>query len=154
MNLYRLSKDRWKQDLSGKGAEMTGNRWNSRGVAMVYTAESRALAHAEITVHLNLEDLPTDYWMLQLWVPDDAPMQVLSEKDLPADWRSWPHPASTQAIGDAFIRHNQYLFLKVPSAVVDGDYNYLLNPSHHRMLEVTIAEMKPFRFDQRLSQSR
>lgn len=154
MNLYRLSKERWKHDLSGKGAEMTGNRWNSRGIAMLYTAESRALAHAEITVHLNLEDLPTDYWMLQLTVPDDVPMQILQAEDLPTDWQSWPHPASTQAIGDAFIRSNQYLILKVPSAVVDGDFNYLLNPFHHRMSEVQITDMKPFRFDQRLSQNR
>lgn len=154
MNIYRLSKDRWKMDLSGKGAEMTGNRWNSRGVAMLYTAESRALAHAEITVHLNLEDLPTDYWMLQLTVPDDVPMQIMREADLPADWRSWPHPASTQAIGDAFIRSNQFLVLKVPSAVVAGDFNYLFNPFHHLISEVRISDMKPFHFDQRLSQSR
>src|SRR5713101_8129256 len=43
-------------DLSGKGAEKTGGRWNRKGTAMVYASASRALACLETIVHLGSGD--------------------------------------------------------------------------------------------------
>ena len=54
MIVYRLSKSKYSADLSGKGAEKAGGRWNSKGVAMVYTSASRALCTAEVAVHVPL----------------------------------------------------------------------------------------------------
>ncbi|MDO1502618.1 RES family NAD+ phosphorylase [Winogradskyella maritima] len=45
MIVYRLGKEKYKNDLSGIGAEKFGGRWNSKGVRMVYTSQSRALAN-------------------------------------------------------------------------------------------------------------
>ncbi len=61
MKLYRLTKAVYSNDLSGKGAEIAGERWNSKGAALLYTAQSIALATTEIAVHVLLGILPKGY---------------------------------------------------------------------------------------------
>jgi len=51
MNVFRLSKSEFSNDLWGNGAEKSGGRWNSKGVAMLYTSASRALCTTEIAVN-------------------------------------------------------------------------------------------------------
>jgi RES domain-containing protein len=38
--------------------------------------------------------------------------------------------ATTQAIGDRFVTDNKFCVLQIPSAVTQGDYNFLFNPKH------------------------
>lgn len=154
MIVYRLSSGKYKTDLSGKGAEIAGGRWNSKGVAMLYTAQSRALAFAEVAMHLPYGILPKDYHIISIHIPDTATILELSIKDLPADWRSNPHSDSTQKIGDKFISEAKYLVLRVPSAVVPGDYNYLVNPAHPQISLVKIQGTEPFEFDSRFASRR
>ena len=61
MIVFRLSKNIYANDLTGKGAEIYGGRWNSVGTPMIYTAESRALCAVEIAVNTPLSNIPTDY---------------------------------------------------------------------------------------------
>ena len=68
MIVFRLSKATYALDLSGKGAEKTGGRWNSKGIPMVYTSSSRALCTAEIAVHLPLGLVPSGYHLTTLVV--------------------------------------------------------------------------------------
>jgi len=70
MKVYRLARKRYATELSGIGAAKYGNRWNPKGVEVIYTAESRALAMAEVLVHLSLETLPSDFQMIQMNIPD------------------------------------------------------------------------------------
>jgi RES domain-containing protein len=149
MRVYRLSKEKYARDLSGKGAERIGGRWNSKGVPMLYTANSRALCVAEIAVHVPLGILPIDYCLVSLEIPDDS-IGELSEKLLPDDWKSFPHVESTQQLGNKHIAEQGTLALKVPSAVVQGECNYLLNPLHARFAEVKLVGVEPFEFDGRL----
>jgi RES domain-containing protein len=149
MIVYRLSKGKYRLDLSGKGAELYGGRWNSKGVAMLYTSQSRALAFAEIAIHIPVGIVPKDYFLISVSVPDTATILKLADTNMPPDWRSNPHSNSTQKIGDQFILESTYLILGVPSAVVPGDFNFLINPAHPQMKEVTIANVEPFEFDSR-----
>ncbi|MFN0014091.1 MAG: RES family NAD+ phosphorylase [Saprospiraceae bacterium] len=151
MIVYRLSKSQYKHDLSGKGAEIAGGRWNSRGVAMLYTSQSRALCLAEVLVHQPRGKLADDFWMVTIEVPDTALILRLSQEDLPADWRVWPPPFYLRSIGDSFVYDARYLALAVPSAVVPGDENLLFNPKHSDFPSLRIVEDVPFRFDPRLS---
>lgn len=150
MRVYRLSKAIFARDLSGKGAERAGGRWNSKGTPMIYTSESRALCTAEIAVHTPLGNLPVGYVLIILNIPDDLKIKVLSAKSLPARWKAFPHLNLTQDIGDKFIRDKQYAVLKVPSAVVQGEYNYLLNPFHPDFHRIVIEKTEAFDFDERL----
>ena len=149
MIVYRLSKGKYHLDFSGKGAELYGGRWNSKGVAMLYTSQSRALAFAEVAIHIPVGIVPKDYFLISISVSDTADILKLVETDMPPDWRSNPHSNSTQKIGDQFIVEKKYLILRVPSAVVPGDFNFLINPNHPQIQEVVIDNVEPFEFDSR-----
>jgi len=150
MIVYRLSKQQYAGDLSGLGARLSGGRWNSPGVALVYTSESRALCTAEIAVHTGLGLLPTDYRLVTIFFPDQTILSEIDPEKLPPDWRSFPYPNFTKVIGDQFVKENRHLVLRVPSAVVRGDFNYLINPAHAGISQVNILKTEPFGFDRRL----
>ncbi len=150
MIVYRLAKTKYSHILSGKGAEITGGRWNSRGVQMIYTSESRALCTAEIAVHMPLGILPSDYKIITIDIPETIKIIKLANTRLPSDWNSIPHPGTTQEIGDDFIIKNKSAVLKVPSVVVPGDFNYLINPNQPEFYQISIVKVEPFEFDKRL----
>jgi RES domain-containing protein len=150
MIVYRLGKEKHKNDLSGKGAEKAGARWNSKGQAVVYTSESRALCTTEIAVRTPLGNLPEDFYLTTIEIPDGFEILELKAAALPPDWKTIPHPNSTQLIGDKFITEGKYPVMKVPSAVVQGDYNFLINPAHKLAAKIKIIKTEPFEFDKRL----
>ncbi len=150
MRVFRLSKRKYAKALDGKGAAKAGNRWNSKGTEMIYTAESRALAMAEVAVHLSWALLPKDYVMIEIEIPDTTPIYTVQKENLADDWAMHPPRKSTQRLGDEFIGMQKYLIMQVPSAVVSGDLNYLINPNHKNFDVVKIKSIMPFIFDQRL----
>ena len=149
MRAFRLCKDRYATDLSGRGAERAGGRWNSKGVPMVYTGTSRALCVVEMAVHLPLGILPEGYAMVEIALPDYA-VRSVDLTALPPDWNAIPAGRATQVLGDAFAKQQHSLVLKVPSAVVSGDHNLLINPLHPDHRKIEIASVSPFSFDHRL----
>jgi RES domain-containing protein len=149
MEVYRLSREKYAADLSGKGAAIKGARWNSVGVEMIYTAANRSLAMAEVAVHFTLATLPDDM-MITIRIPDKVSFLEIKIEELPTDWNIFPHPSSTQIIGDKFIADNKYCILKIPSVVTLGDYNYLINPKHSEFSKIKIKAIDKFPFDKRI----
>lgn len=129
---------------------MAGGRWNSRGKAVLYTSQSRALCTTEIAVHTPLGNIPTDYEIVEMTIPDSVMVKEVEISDLPFDWKSIPHSHSTQEIGDKFISDNEFLIFKVPSVIVRGEFNFLINPVHGKFNEVEINSITKFEFDIRL----
>ncbi|MNY43705.1 RES domain protein [compost metagenome] len=112
-------------------------------------ASSRALAALEVLAHLtNIQD-PESFCITVFDVPDNSVEEVEREL-LPKNWNSYPSPSSLRKRGDAFAKANQALLLKVPSAIVEDEYNYILNVQHPFASKVKIVELKPFLFDKRL----
>lgn len=150
MRVYRLSRAPYAHELSGKGAALGNNRWNSKGTEIIYTAESRALALTEILVHLNPQLIPKDFRLLEIEIPDDLSSQRVEAMQLPSKWNLNPPLVATQKIGDSFIAESAKALLVVPSAVVPGDQNILINPHHPRFGEIQIRQNLPFPIDPRL----
>ena len=150
MEVFRLGRKKYPIALSGKGAAICGGRWNSKGYEVIYAANSRALAMAEVAVHLSLAALPNDYVMMTVFIPDDISIQILDGKKLQIDWNVFPHSFSTQVLGDEFLRNNEFCVLKVPSAVVKGDFNFLINPYHSDFDKIKIVAHEDFPFDKRI----
>src|SRR5690606_10959013 len=59
-------------DRTGKGAELTGGRWNEKGVPLLYSSKSRALACLETLVHLNSGGLPLNRYLVEVLILADA----------------------------------------------------------------------------------
>lgn len=150
MEVFRLQNKKFPIELSGKGASITGARWNSKGTEVVYTAQNRALAMAEVVVHLSLSTLPKGFCMITIFIPDDVLVFNFDAKKLPADWNVFPENAPTQKIGDELILLNEFAVIKVPSAVVKGEYNYVLNPHHKDFERIKIIHQEDFPFDKRI----
>ncbi len=150
MKVFRLARKKYKIELSGKGAAQSGNRWNSKGTEMIYCSESRALAMAEVAVHLPLGLLPNDFVMMEIEIPALVKVKTIASASLPVGWNNFPHGPATQKIGDEFIRKSSTCILKVPSAVVKGDFNYLINPAHKDFGKIKLVDHSDFPFDNRL----
>ena len=150
MIVFRLSKPAYAEDLSGRGAELSGGRWNSKGVALVYTSESRALSTTEIAVHTPLGIIPDDYKLISIEIPDKVKILELKIIDLSKDWKSIPYKSSSQQLGNNFVKEEKYLIMKVPSAVVQDEFNYLINPKHKDINKIKIIKVEDFGFDERL----
>lgn len=150
MKIYRLSREKYTRDLSGTGAMLNGGRWNSRGKYALYTAENISLAKLEVAVHLDFDLIPDDYYLIEIEMPDNATIQTIETAQLFEDWDSIPHSESTQRIGDEFLSSQEFLALKVPSAIVKQEFNYILNPAHTSYSQVKVTAIEPFQFDHRL----
>ncbi|MCB0762251.1 MAG: RES family NAD+ phosphorylase [Flavobacteriales bacterium] len=150
MRVFRLTRRKYAESLSGKGAALFANRWNSKGTEIVYSSESRALAMAEVAVHLPNGLIPADYVMLEIQLPTSVTIPTLSASKLPDRWQVHPPGVHTQQLGDAFILESKSLALRVPSAVVPGDHNVLINPFHRDFKKVKIVDISDFPFDERL----
>ncbi|HEV8391470.1 MAG TPA: RES family NAD+ phosphorylase [Dongiaceae bacterium] len=144
---FRVARRRYA-DLSGEGARLVGGRWNSPGRAVLYLAESAALAVLEVLVHLDLDEttMPDDYVIMSVdfsalkaspgWLENGPPVA--------------PSDAECRAIGDAFLAAKRALALRLPSVIVPRASNYVLDPAHPLMAQVTIKSTDPFVFDRRL----
>ena len=150
MEVFRLARYARRHDLSGHGAYLYGGRWNLPGRALLYTAEQRAMALLETLVHLPVEDLPDDMYLLTLDVPDDTSRQLITPADLPPDWQRLSLPQPTATIGHAWLQAGSSLALQVPSVVMPQERNLLLNPAHPEFIRVRLLDAQPFYFDERL----
>ena len=149
MIVYRLSREKYKDRLSGYGASLYDQRWNSKGIEVIYTAQSRALANSEVAVHISLGILPKDYHMVEIDIPNSIGICELKEEELPKGWNAIPFRPVSQQIGDQFILEGKCAVLKVPSVVVKGESNYMVNPAHKDFKLIRIIHTEPFPFDPR-----
>lgn len=134
--------------FTGKGAADYGGRWNSRGVAVVYCSQSKSLAALENLVHLN-PPVSIEYAAIRVNF-DDSIVEWYPERKLPDDWRSEPPLPGTQNVGDQWVRAARSAILAVPSAIIPGEFNFLLNPAHPDFTRVRRGEPEKFVFDPRL----
>ena len=124
---------------AGDGARIHGGRWNSKGVAVVYTADSLALASIEMIVNLPAPKLLQKYVRISAQIDLDL-ISDLSGAVLPVDWASRPISPSTRVIGDRWVKEQSSAVLRLPSIVVPDEFNYLLNPVHPDFAKIEIGE--------------
>lgn len=135
--------------FDGEGARLTGGRWNSRGVAMVYTSESVALALLETLVHLGRSAILSDFVIFECTF-DEKIVDTLPIGKLPRDWRAYPVPPELQEVGDEWARSGRSAVLRVPSVLAEGEHNFLLNPIHADFRRIQVSAPQKFDFDLRL----
>lgn len=151
MRVWRLCKARYAAAaFSGEGTRLFAGRWNPVGIRMVYTSTSLALASIEFFVHLDPSVAPEDLVSISATIPtDDVDVERIEIEDLPADWRATDRP-ELQSLGADWIASQRSVALEVPSVVVEGDWNVLLNPAHPHFPKITVDAPKGWAFDDRM----
>ena len=145
MILYRVTKRKYADDLSGYGAKMYGGRWNKKGSAALYTSETSAGTVLESLAHLyNVDDLVA-YTSVKLAVPE---FKFLLPKLRINNWTT--DISYTQNLGTDLLEDKNVFGFKIPSVIDPFGYNIILNPLHPHYNEIHIREKKDFTLDPRI----
>ncbi|HEY7407465.1 MAG TPA: RES family NAD+ phosphorylase [Gemmatimonadaceae bacterium] len=135
--------------LDGEGARLAGGRWNSRGRAAVYASSRLSLAALELLVHTDVPLVPPDLVAFEIAIPDTLEIESVDLASLPEDWRL-PGHRSCRSIGDTWLAEERTAVLRVPSAVVPEELNYIINPAHRAAKSIQVVGRRKFAFDSRL----
>jgi RES domain-containing protein len=149
MILYRIAREKYARDLSGYGGQLSSARWHDH-MPVIYTSLNSSTCILEKLVHLMPEEIHHDLVLIALEIPDDISSEKLETYQLPADWKNYPGPPLLQRIGNAWLLARSAALLYVPSAIDPIASNVLLNPLHPEISQLSIKEVVPFRYDERL----
>lgn len=119
---------------------------------MIYTAESRALACLENIVHRGSTDLRMPFLIKKILIPAEVTILELPPELLPEEWNKYGVEGYNvcRPFGNTWIKNSESAILKVPSAIVPGEFNYLINPGHEDFKLISIVSEEPFFFDERI----
>lgn len=145
MTVWRICHQKWKNAaFSGIGATDNPGRWNSSRERVVYCASSRALAALEILSHVGNKRIlrQAQFVIIPVQIPDGL---VDTPRELPPGWDNQP-PASSRKFGDRFVSNSTHPVLRIPSAIIQGEFCYVLNPGHADFKQLLIGEPESFAF--------
>jgi RES domain-containing protein len=147
MTVYRITLQKWASSLVASGRAA---RWNSNGFFVIYASGTRALACLENIVHrrsIGNDDL---FSVTVIDIPSYVAIPEIDRAALPSDWRSFTSYASCQEMGNQWVRSGASAVLRIPSAIIAEENNYLLNPAHPDFRKISIVRSEGFAFDERL----
>ena len=148
MIVYRISNAAYSDDISGIGAKINGSRWSSKGIQVLYTSQQISLAVLEMLVNTNFKDYTIALDLMYISFPDTEPITEIDLRHLKTNWKD--DFGYTRYIGDEFFNQKESLILKVPSAVIQEEYNFIINPLHKDFNKIKIIKTKSFWPDERL----
>ena len=147
MIVYRISALKYSGSIQSSGIEA---RWNRKGQKVIYTSESRSLACLENVVHRSQRGLMGLFKTLVIEIPDDLKMETIERKMLPEGWSHFNNYRLCQEMGSAWSTSGNTAILKVPSALVPQENNYILNTLHPDFKSIHLVDAEEFTFDSRI----
>lgn len=134
----------------GEGARRYGGRWNIPGTPVVYTSGTLSLAVLEYLVHVDSDILPDSLVSVRATIPETLAIETIYPSDLPGNWRDKIIPVNLQELGKSWAKGVTTPILKVPSVVIEHEWNYVLNPLHPEFPQIIWDTGTAFSFDPRL----
>jgi len=151
MHTYRISQTKYARDRKGSGID---GRWNLLGAYVIYTGGSLALSCLEKLAHTPGTSLYAGDFSVTIFdVPDRLVIKEITVRELAKINDSWIKVINypiTQKLGNNWLKDQETAILKVPSAIIDLEYNYLFNPAHPDFEKIKISAVNKFSFDTRL----
>lgn len=154
LSLWRIATDTpdyTADDLSGKGAERSGGRWNARGTPLVYASGTRALACLETVVHLGGGvALPLNRYLVQIEVPREMwDARTVFDAAPHVGWDALPPGRVSIAWGTDWANRGASCLAEVPSVIVPEESNVLVNPRHPGAAAITVRKLRRWLYDPR-----
>jgi RES domain-containing protein len=150
MILYRITREKYAHDLSGRGGLLSSARWHDH-VPVIYASVNSSTAILEVLVHLQPEEIHNDLVIMSIIIPDTTVSEELDITQLPAGWNNYPAPAILRRIGNAWLTSKSALLLYIPSVIDPLAKNVLINPLHADASRLKIGDVQSFTFDKRLT---
>jgi RES domain-containing protein len=129
--VYRLTRKKYSHDLAGTGGLHASGRCNHKGTPVIYAAQQVSLALAEVLVHLDLSEVPLDYVLVTIEIPDSVRTRR----------------ATTEETLESSANPDVPVFL-VPSVVVPQELNVVMFPQAAGFA-ATVTKVESFRIDER-----
>jgi len=148
---WRIAKKKYKDTaFDGEGSRRKGGRWTPRGVPAVYTAQTESLAALEQFVQLGDEGQNIHFVCFKIEIPDEVRIGEIDISSLPENWRETPAPEALKTYGAEWLLQGQTAVLKVPSALIPSECNFILNPLHPAFQRIIIGVPEKFSYDPRM----
>jgi len=146
MIVYRITTEKWCRSLEASGNTA---RWNIKGSFIIYTAGSRALACLENIVHRSGEMSGKIYKVMMVEIPVSLEIQEIKKASMHKDWKSLTNYSYCQEKGNQWLTEGSTAILKVPSVIIEEEFNYLINPQHADCKQIKLVGVEDFGFDAR-----
>jgi len=148
---WRIVKKRHEGSaFDGEGSKRKGGRWTPRGFPAVYAAQTEALAALEHFVQLGDEGQKIQFVCFKVEIPGGVKIKEINVGLLPKNWKETPAPDSLKAYGAEWLVQRQTAVLKVPSALISSECNFILNPLHPDFQKIKISAPEKFCYDPRM----
>lgn len=148
MDVFKICREKYSHSLNASGA---ANRWNKKDEFVIYTGSSRSLSTLEMVAHRSYINISSQYKLLIISISDESLIKEIDIRDLPENWKSIEAYVELQEIGSKWYQSNESLVLKVPSAIIPQEYNYIINTKHSLFAtHIILKEVDDFVWDNRL----
>lgn len=149
MEVYKIAKASFSNKLAASGR---AHRWNLDEQYTIYTGSSRSLSSLELIVNENSILPAFNYKVMVISIADEENLFThILQSQLPQSWRTMTSYPKLQEIGSEWYINKRSLILKVSSAVIPKEYNYLINMSHPDFeRKVTLVRTEDYFWDERL----
>jgi len=149
MTVYNIRKEQFAKVLSASGV---ANRWNSEDEFIIYTGSSIALSALELIAHRSAIKIDHQYKLLSIDVQvEEKDIMEIKLSALPLNWKSVIAYPELQKLGSDWYQNRKTLLLKVPLALVQNEFNYLINTKHREFAQkVSIKSTENFEWYNRL----
>ncbi len=148
MELFRITSEKYSTSLISSGA---ANRWNKKGEYVIYSSPTRSLSTLELIVHRNFIKPHIPYKVMVISIPDkDGIIKTIKTSELPLYWRRLEAYSKLQDIGSNWFTSQESLVLKVPSAIIPLEDNFIINTKHKDFNQVKLIMVEDYFWDQRL----
>jgi len=112
--------DSWA-DYTKTASYKSGARWNSAGVAAMYTSMNPQNAMLEIANYVASPRLVNSLFVISVFEFPSLRLHQLIPNELPSDWNDVSKPAQVKALGDKYLNDPQYDGVVVPSVTINKD---------------------------------
>ena len=138
-------------DLQGEGGVYNKGRWHNKGHRIVYTNSSRSLSMLERYIHEDGQAPCPRLIMMAIHIPDKLEMETITTHQLTESWFSYDDISQdlTRKLGEDWLLKQRTAVLKVPSAIVPQEFNYLINPMARDAADIKIIDIREYHYENR-----
>jgi len=148
MEVFKICREKYSSSLNASGAS---NRWNKKDEFVIYTGSNRSLSALELVVHRSAIIITNPYKFLVISIKEKTMIKEITIEDLPENWKSIEAYVELQEIGSKWYRSFESIILKVPSALISQEHNYIINTKHPLFTKnIALQGIEDFTWDKRL----
>ena len=148
MEVFKICREKYSHFLNASGA---ANRWNKKDEFVIYAGSSRSLSTLEMVAHRSYINISSQYKLLIILISDESFIKEIDIRDLPENWKSIEAYVELQEIGSKWYQSNESLVLKVPSSIIQQEFNYIINTKHPMFAtHIILQKVEDFVWDNRL----